>query len=432
MGEAEASGEESIGRPSRRAAAAAVAAHVAVLEGSPLKQALAESLAERSAKLGGQERRFAAFATRELSRHMRWLDLQARLRGRRRGLVQDDAIARYALWRLLKTGAPVERVMVEVGLPGPVRPRTVKDAEVEALLRATPEEAPEPASALERAAILHSFPRWLAERLAQVVPEDELEPLMAALNREPGLILRARPPGTRGEVRRVLEGEGIAAEELDGAPDALRVASHAVFESGPMRAGRLQVQDLGSQEIVEHCGDVRGRRVADVCAGAGGKALALADRAAEVMAGDASARRLQEAKRRARELGVRNVSFSVPARCEAAEVILVDAPCSGTGVLAREPEVKWRLTPERVKELTGKQRAILEEAAERGRAAEVLVYATCSLLREENEGVVEAFLKAHPEWRLDGVPLRVLPHRVAAGGGYFAARMVRESAGKVR
>ena len=150
MGEPAASGEESIGRPSRRAAAAAVAAHVAVLEGTPLKQALAEALAERSGKLGGRERRFAAFATRELSRHLRWLDLQARLRGRRRGLVPGNAIARYALWRMLRTGAPVERVLVEVGLPGPVRPRTLKDAEVEALLRAAPEEEPAPSSALER------------------------------------------------------------------------------------------------------------------------------------------------------------------------------------------------------------------------------------------------------------------------------------------
>jgi len=422
-------GEERIGRPSRRAAAAAIAAHVAVLEGTPLKQALSEALAERSGTLGGQERRFAAFATRELSRHMRWLDLQARLRGRRRGLVQDEAIVRYALWRLLRTGAPVERVMVEVALPGPVRPRSVKDGEVEALLRAAPKEEAEPASAVERAAIRHSFPRWLAEALAKAVPEAELEPLMAALNQEPAIILRARPPGTREEVRQTLEAEGIAAEALAEAPDALRVSSHAVFESGPMRAGRLQVQDLGSQWIVEQCGDVRGRRVADVCAGAGGKTLALADRAAEVMAGDASARRLQEAKRRARELGVGNVTFSVPARCEEAAVILVDAPCSGTGVLAREPEAKWRLTAEKVAELSRKQRGILEDVAGRGRAAEVLVYATCSLLREENEEVVEGFLGAHPEWRLEGEALRVLPHR-APGGGYFAARMVR--GGKVR
>ncbi|HYV45047.1 MAG TPA: RsmB/NOP family class I SAM-dependent RNA methyltransferase [Myxococcaceae bacterium] len=424
-------GEEPVGRPSRRAAAAAVAAHVAVLEGKPLKQALSEALAERGAKLGGQERRFAAFATRELSRHMRWLDLQARRRGRRRGLVEDEAIVRYALWRFLRTSAPVERVMVEVGLPGPVRPRSVKDAEVEAMLRAAPEKEAEPASAVERAAIRHSFPRWLAERLAREVPEEELEPLMAALNREPAILLRARPPGTREEVRRALEAEGIAVEVVGDAPDALRVSSHAVFESGPMRAGRLQVQDLGSQRIVEWCGDVRGRKVADVCAGAGGKTLALADRAAEVMAGDASARRLQEAKRRARELGVGNVSFSVPARCEEAEVILVDAPCSGTGVLAREPEMKWRLTAERVKELNRKQREILEDAAGRGKAAEVLVYATCSLLREENEEVVEGFLGSHPEWRLDGEALRVLPHR-APGGGYFAARMVRGGGGKVR
>src|ERR1043165_9548021 len=114
-------GEAHLGRPSRRAAAAAIEAHVAVLEGAALKKGLSEALAERAGKLGGQERRFAAYAARELSRHMRGLALGARLRGRRRGLVEDEAITRYALGRLLRTGAPVERVMVEVSLPGPVR-----------------------------------------------------------------------------------------------------------------------------------------------------------------------------------------------------------------------------------------------------------------------------------------------------------------------
>src|SRR5207253_1710840 len=139
------------------------------------------------------------------------------------------------------------------------------------------------------------------------------EPLLAALDEEPPLYFRVRPTGTRAEVLALLQEEGVAAEPVELAPDAVRIAdaSHRVFESKVMKTGRLQVQDVGSQLIAEVCrppgGTLEGLTVADVCAGAGGKTLALADAvgtSGRVLAGDRSRRRLSQARERVRDLSV--------------------------------------------------------------------------------------------------------------------------------
>ncbi|MBM4381512.1 MAG: hypothetical protein FJ086_19775 [Deltaproteobacteria bacterium] len=134
------------------------------------------------------------------------------------------------------------------------------------------------------------------------------------------------------------------------------------------------------------------------------------------------------------------MSFPEELPVEAADVVLVDAPCSGVGSLPREPDQKWKLTAKAVAEFQGKQRGILDGLAGRVKAGGVVVYATCSLLRDEDEAVVEGFLGAHPQYELEpaagvlgaeagavwrGPYLRVYPQRVA-GGGFFGARMRRK------
>jgi 16S rRNA (cytosine967-C5)-methyltransferase len=280
------------------------------------------------------------------------------------------------------------------------------------------------------------------------VPPEALSAFLAALNEEPSVHLRARPPGTRDEVIQALAAEGIGVEPSSLGEDALRVAEVGgrVFESAPFKRGRLQVQDLGSQLIVAACRPERGfsgATVADLCAGAGGKAIALADfvgPSGRVFASDASRKRLEPARRRARELGVgRVVSFPTPVPLTEADVVLIDAPCSGTGSFARDPAQKWQLTPKRLEALLETQRELLDDAAARMAPGAVLVYATCSVLTEENEAQVEALLARTPTLARDDVTpllpapcaahvmngaLRLLPHR-AAGGGFFAARLRR-------
>ncbi|MBK7863297.1 MAG: class I SAM-dependent methyltransferase [Archangiaceae bacterium] len=399
---------------SRKAAAAAVAAHVAVLKGRPLRAALSEALAKAEG-LGGNERRFVAFCTRELSRHLRWLDRAAKEAGHAPSsfhLEEDRAVMRYALWRRFRLGAEAAQVMREVSLPGPVRPRSVPDAVVaDALGKAVkvPEDEP---------ALAHSFPTWLAEAIGS--PQ-----VMEALNREPRIMMKVRPNGTRDEVQALLAAKGITTAKVEGVADALVLEDdgRAIFESGPMKNGRLVVMDVGSQRIVELCGLKGGETVIDFCAGAGGKTIALADAVGEhgrVLAWDKSQKRLAEAKERTHKLKLRHVSFPLELRMDDAQLVLIDAPCSGTGSLAREPDQKWKLTPEAVKDFAKTQGAILDEVSKKAPQA-VLVYATCSVLKAEDEEVVEAFVKRSKRYTLEA-SMRVWPQE-SEGAGFYAARL---------
>ncbi|WP_163996695.1 RsmB/NOP family class I SAM-dependent RNA methyltransferase [Pyxidicoccus caerfyrddinensis] len=426
-----------------------------MLRGEPLKAALAEALREADG-LGGQERRFTAFAVRELSRHQRLLDLAARLLGHsmgKVGLTEDQAVVRYALWRRIFCGEGWKRIGPEVKLPGPVRPRTIKDDLLQEVVESPLPEAPLPDSPAERLAVRYSFPTWFVVRLAEVYPEDVLEGLLSSLDEEPALHFRVRPPGTRDAVLAALAEEGVAAEPVAAALDAVRVvdASHRIFETKVMKSGKLQVQDVGSQLISELCrpvgGTLAGLTVADVCAGAGGKTLALADfvgPTGRVLAGDRSRRRLAEARERVSRLSLRQVAFPHPLPLSDADVLLIDAPCSGTGSLAREPDQKWKLTAAEIAKYQTTQAGLLEEVAAQTKPGALIVYATCSVMPEEDETVVEAFLAKHPDFTLEpvgdvlgaeraalaaqGPYLKALPPRVP-GGGFFAARLRKTARG---
>lgn len=443
------------GRPSKKAAQVVLKAHLAVTKGDPIRLALSNAL-EKEKSLGGQERRFAAFATRELSRHQRWLDLAARLAGHPPGrwaLAEDRVLVRYTLWRRHFTRAPWKTFAQEVALPGPLRPRSVHDRVLESASEAPLPPQDDITEATEQAAIVHSFPTWLSEALAALCGDAQLPELLAALNTDPDLFVRVRPPGTREARQRELADAGVQTEPVPWAADALRVTSEGmkIFDSPPMKSGALQVQEPGSQLIAAMCrigGEASRPLVVDACAGAGGKTLAVADAVAlsggTVAAGDLSRKRLDEARRRTKALGVRNVSFPSPLPVDRADVVLIDAPCSGVGSLAREPEQKWKLTREKVAAFAKTQRTLLDDTAAALKPGAAIVYATCSLLREENEDVVQAFLAAHPSFSIepalsvlgpssasvcDGPFVRVWPHRAGGVGGFFTARLKKGSVG---
>ncbi len=418
-----------VGIASRKAATAVLNAHVAVLKGTPMRRAIGDALMA-GGNLGGKERRFIAFATRELSRHLRRLNLSASARGyttSKLHLLQDQAIIRYALWRRDLCGAGVEKIMTEVQLPGPIRPRGIPDQVIRAELE-RPVEIDFGATPLDRAANLHSFPTWLAERIAAIAPEGELDQVLEALNREPTLTFRVRPVGTRDALVDELRAKGLEVEACAELPDALRTTdeSRAIFDSRWMKEGRLQVMDLGSQLLAAFCRAQPGQTVVDYCAGAGGKTLVLADAVTptgRVFAWDHSEKRLKEARSRVGELRLRHVSFPSPPRIDLADLVLVDAPCSGTGTLGREPDQKWKLTPKQIDELTVTQLGILRDVSKQLRRGGVIVYGTCSVLRDENEGVVERFVASQPEFKVEEL-LRVWPHRLE-GGGFFGARLIK-------
>lgn len=420
-----------VGKPTRAAVSAVIKAHVAVIKGKPLRAAISQQLFENE-KLGGKERRFVAFATRELSRHLRRLDLSAKAHGwppSKLQLPEDQAIFRYALWRKELTHASAKRTQLELSLPGPIRPRSLPDAVIATELAkdVTIEFGKTP---IDIAANKHSFPTWLAEAISASAKEGDLESVLEALNREPFMTFRVRPPGSREAMLELTKDAGYALEACDDAPDAIRVSdeSRAIFESRFMKEGRLQVMDLGSQQLAALCRATEGQIVVDYCAGAGGKTLFLADAVGpkgRVYAWDNSPKRLKEAKQRVAELKLRHVSFPDKPRIDLADIVMVDAPCSGTGTLGREPDQKWKLSKDAITEFAKTQRQILEEVAAQMKPGAVLVYGTCSVLREEDEAVVEAFMAKHAaDFVIDGEALRVWPHHID-GGGFFGTRLIK-------
>jgi 16S rRNA (cytosine967-C5)-methyltransferase len=187
----------------------------------------------------------------------------------------------------------------------------------------------------------------------------------------------------------------------------------------------VELQDVSSQVVAESAGAAPGMTVLDFCAGGGGKTLALAAAMrgeGRLLAWDANPRRMADLPERARRAGAR-VRILEPDELASlgpvCDLVLVDAPCSGVGAWRRKPEGKWRLTPETLAGFPPLQDEILDAAAARVRPGGALVYATCSLLRAENEERAAAFAARHPDWRA-GPARRLSP--VDGGDGFFVAR----------
>ncbi len=259
-------------------------------------------------------------------------------------------------------------------------------------------------------AVRCDLPDWLYERLAAQFGADAVPALADALNQAAPLDLRVNTLKTdRGAVLGRLAADGIAAREGALSPLAVRLRDKPALSRHPLfLEGAFEVQDEGSQLLGFLLEPRRGEMVADFCAGAGGKTLllgALMKNTGRLYAFDVSDKRLANLKPRLARSGLSNVH---PARIEHErdakikrlagkfDRVLVDAPCSGLGTLRRNPDLKWRQSAAAIDELTAKQAAILSAAATLLRPGGRLVYATCSLLREENDAVVDAFLAAHP------------------------------------
>ncbi len=296
------------------------------------------------------------------------------------------------------------------------------------------------------------LPDWLHECLAAQYG-DALPKLMEGLNAPAPLDLRINPLKTsRAQALEALRREGLEAEPTPYSPLGLRMRGKPALQRYPLFLdGSLEVQDEGSQLLGLFLGAKRGEMVCDFCAGAGGKSLllgALMRDTGRLYAFDVSEKRLAKLKPRLARSGLSNIhpqrigdenDARIKRLAGKLDRVLVDAPCSGLGTLRRSPDMKWRQTPEVVAEFAGKQGAILASAARLLKLGGRLAYATCSLLREENEAVVEAFLAEYPGYapvpagrRLAelGIPLdtgpylRLDPARHGTDG-FFAALLER-------
>ena len=263
-------------------------------------------------------------------------------------------------------------------------------------------------------ALRANLPAWLLDKLVARDGEAATLELAEALNRPAPLDLRVNAlKAKRDEVIAQLATAPIQCEPTPYAPLGIRVKKKPALQNLPLfKDGAIEVQDEGSQLLAHLVAPKRGEMVVDFCAGAGGKTLALGAamrNTGRLYAFDVSEKRLSKLKPRLARSGLSNVHPVVIAHENDAKVkrlaakidrVLVDAPCSGLGTLRRNPDMKWRQTPESVAELNAKQISILSSAARLVEPGGRLVYATCSLLDEENEAIAGQFLSTHPDFTL--------------------------------
>ena len=300
----------------------------------------------------------------------------------------------------------------------------------------------------------HNLPEWMAQAL-QAQLGDDFWALAENLQQPAPLDLRVNTQvAKRAEVQKELAQAGIVAEPTPYSPWGLRLQDKpALQRTEAFTRGAIEVQDEGSQLLALLVDAHRGEMVVDFCAGAGGKTLALGAamrNTGRLYAFDVSGHRLEALKPRLARSGLSNVHPAAIAHERDERIkrlagkidrVLVDAPCSGLGTLRRNPDLKWRQKEQAVAELTVKQAAILDSAARLVKSGGRLVYATCSVLPQENEQIAEAFSLAHPDFVLqpvapllaglkvvqaqglctaDGRFMRLWPHRHGTDG-FFAA-----------
>jgi 16S rRNA (cytosine967-C5)-methyltransferase len=302
-------------------------------------------------------------------------------------------------------------------------------------------------------AVRLSLPDWLFERLLQQYGADELERLARALLQQAPLDLRVNTwLANREETLAQFTRDGVGAAATAYSPVGIRLDDKPALQRHPLfLEGKVEVQDEGSQLLTYLVAPRRRQMVVDFCAGAGGKTLALGammSSEGRLYAFDTAERRLANLKVRLKRSGLSNInpqhidSETDPRirRLDAKiDRVLVDAPCSGFGTLRRNPDLKWRQSAEGIVQMTRKQQAILQSAGRLVKPGGRLVYATCSLLREENEQIVEEFLARNSTFKLTpacevlrsqgieldtGDYLRVFPHTHDMDG-FFAAVMER-------
>lgn len=301
---------------------------------------------------------------------------------------------------------------------------------------------------------------WFWDKLVAQYGETEALTICRSMFDQASLDLRVNTiKATRDEVLAKMQAENTVKDNMIStmpySPIGIRmgaklnISRHVMFTEG-----KIEVQDEGSQLLSYLVSPKRGMMVADFCAGAGGKTLAigaLMKNTGRLYAFDVSEKRLHNLGQRLKRSGLSNLHAQVISSEQDPKLkrlngkfdrVLVDAPCSGLGTLRRNPDLKWRQTEQDVIELTQKQTAILARAAKLTKAGGRLIYATCSLLRDENEAIVEAFMQANPEFNLvpasevlahhhvaldTGPYLRLLPH-LHQTDGFFAAVLEKKAA----
>jgi 16S rRNA (cytosine967-C5)-methyltransferase len=363
--------------------------------------------------LGSHDRRFIAETTYELLRHLRKCEfiLNSVLAGVEETLFEEDKHLLIIMVYLALQGkakeitsdlvsAKLKSTRLKEQLPD-LFPNLIKPVEVRA------------DSDIQRIGIEYSFPDWIVQRFIDQYGESETEKICSSLNEPAPLTLRVNTLRTDVEqCQAELHKQGVETSRTRLSPFGITIAKRInAFSLKIFRDGWFEVQDEGSQLLPFLLDPKPNIKLLDVCAGGGGKTLefaALMKNRGEIFATDINAFRLDELRKRAKRAGAQNVRVQeiqgiddLSERFkEFFDIVFVDAPCSGIGTIRRNPGMKWMVIEQTVNEISKKQKAILHSSAPLVKLGGKLVYATCTLLRQENEDVMEEFLSQHPEFTI--------------------------------
>jgi len=287
-------------------------------------------------------------------------------------------------------------------------------------------------------AVKFHYPEWMEASLQKLLDET-LPEAMEAMNREAPVDLRVNTlKATREELLQELAREGLEPEPTPHSDLGVRLQKRgSLFAMEIFRQGWFEIQDEGSQLVAGLVQAKPGDKGVDFCAGAGGKTLALAaemENRGRILAWDTQSKRLGQMKPRLGRAGVSNVQMRVlknerdnvvKRHYGTVDWVLLDVPCTGTGTWRRNPDLRRRTTPRELKEAQELQRSILENASGLVKSGGRLVYATCSILPEENERQVDTFISGHKEFVVDEPFLRLYPHTDGTDG--FFGAVLRKS-----
>jgi 16S rRNA (cytosine967-C5)-methyltransferase len=353
----------------------------------------ADKVVEKSLKKdkrwGARDRKFVAETIYEM---VRWKRLYNEIAGTKNHYTKENIWKNFTVWAVLKgiqlpdwnqfEGVPVRRIKGKFD------------------------------EAQKQRVVRESIPDWLDELCVNELGESHWEKELKALNQQAAVILRANTLRVdKFSLQKLLSKENIETTTIEGYNDALKLVERAnVFRTSAFKSGFFEVQDASSQLVADYLDVKPGMRVIDTCAGAGGKTLhlaALMENKGQIIATDIYESKLRKLKIRTRRNGVHNVTTKVLDSSKvmkkmhnSADRVLIDAPCSGIGVLKRNPDSKWKLQPEFVQNIIKTQEEILQNYSKLLKVEGKMVYATCSVLPSENENQVIKFLKNNPNFEL--------------------------------
>ena len=369
-----------------------------------------QKLLKRDKRWGSRDRGFVAETTYDI---VRWKRLYAEIAQIKEPFSRDDAWRLFAVWATLKGIKLPDWKYFEDTPTRKIKGR-FDELSKDRKLR-------------------ESIPDWIDELGVKELGEAKWSKELAMQNKQANVILRVNTlKTTKADLKLKLESENIETLEIEGYPYALQLKERAnVFTTEAFKDGWFEVQDASSQLVADFLDVKPGMKVVDCCAGAGGKTLhlsALMENKGSVVAMDIYESKLKKIKIRARRDGAHNIDMKVIDSTKPikklygkADRLLIDAPCSGLGVLRRNPDSKWKLEPEFIDRIRKTQQDVLQQYSKMVKPQGKMVYATCSVLPSENEAQIKTFLESESGKDFTFVKeKKILAHETGFDGFYMA------------